>query len=200
MLSHTWFVPKFLSPKRRAYRSLSCSACDTPVTIDEVDHRILSHVTRSAWTSLAQVGRDLGLSPSTIAYRFERLKEGGVILADGYRIAASHKVGMVPFRLRITLTRPLVECRSRIQAFCDESSGVYYLSELQGRFDISLGCRVMHPRDIPSIAEALRRYLGDMVGQIESVTEDLNIKHATYAFSQAGSSVAPELGLPTEIQ
>ncbi len=181
--SHTWFVPKFLSQNERTHRTFSCSVFDEPVHTDEIDHKILMQATSSTSASLSQVARDLRLPTSTVAYRFDRLKDLGVVVACGYRISASHLIGMVPVRLRLALTRPLAECRPRVRALCEGSPGVYYASENIGRFDMAIGCRVAHPRDIRPLMESVRQHLGELVGHIESVTDDAVIKQHTHAYS-----------------
>ena len=113
--SHTWFVPKFLSSDQSTHQVRSCSVSDAPVPTDDIDHQILIKMTKPSYTSLSQIGRDLRIAPSTVAYRFERLKDLGVIAACGYRIAASHLIGAVPARFRINLTKPLGVSRSQIR-------------------------------------------------------------------------------------
>lgn len=181
--SHTWFVPKFLSTDQRTHQVRSCSVFDTPVSTDDLDHQILIALTKANFTSLSQMARDLRVAPSTVAYRFERLKGLGVVVACGFRIAASHLIGAVPARFRLTLTKPLEESRTRIRDLCRVTPGVYYLSEHIGRFDVTIGCRVPHTRDIRTMVDSFRASLGTLVGHIEPITDDAAIKPHTYAYS-----------------
>lgn len=50
--------------------------------LDEIDLQILEMLKEDARTSFREIARRLNVSPDTVSNRFERLKEGGVIITS----------------------------------------------------------------------------------------------------------------------
>jgi DNA-binding Lrp family transcriptional regulator len=51
-----------------------------PVRLDDVDRKILDHLQRDGRATLAEVGAAVGLSPSAVKRRLDRLQRTGVIV------------------------------------------------------------------------------------------------------------------------
>lgn len=182
LLSFTSFVPKFLSTRPYALKSIGYHTDHPPVRIDELDHNILRNLTAATFTSYGQVARALGVGQSTLTYRIDRLKKEGIILGEGYLIKRSDLVGMSSFRVLATLTRHGAEVSNQLLKLCESHDSIYCLAELLGDYDIELSARVHHPREIPAMIESLRSALPDTFGVIEFYPDIQNFKSSSYPF------------------
>lgn len=184
LLSSTSFVPKFLSRRPYSQRSLS-SRTEVPlISIDELDHNILRHLTATTFASYGQVARALGVAQSTLTYRLDRLKREGIVLGEGYLIRRSDLVGMSSFRLLMKLKKHSRETRERLLAICKSHEAVYHLDEVLGEYDVELSVRVNHPRDVPVVVESLRSALPDTLGHAEFYPDIRCLKSLSYPFAK----------------
>jgi DNA-binding Lrp family transcriptional regulator len=70
--------------------------------IKDVDERLLALLSENARDSVAQLGRKLGLSRTTVQGRIERLERQGIIVGYTVRLASDYERGLVRAHVMIT--------------------------------------------------------------------------------------------------
>lgn len=72
------------------------------VTLDAIDQAVIATLRRNARATLADIGRDVGLSPSAVGRRIDRLEAAGVIL--GYSVIVDERQAGQPLEAFAELT------------------------------------------------------------------------------------------------
>ncbi|MFN3670960.1 MAG: Lrp/AsnC family transcriptional regulator [Bosea sp. (in: a-proteobacteria)] len=101
--------------------------------MDATDRQLLSMLSENARAPIAELGRRLGLSRTTVQGRIERLERRGVIA--GYRAVLSdaHEQGLVRAHVLITA---LPKFAARVEAELRQIGDVRTLHSVSGHFDL----------------------------------------------------------------
>ena len=105
--------------------------------IDLKDKKILYHLDENARYSLAQIGRNVGLSKNGVRYRMENLEESGVI-KHYYAVVDVYKLGYIVIKCHYAFqfTNPGVE-KDIIQFFVENPHTVVVASA-RGTYDLAV--------------------------------------------------------------
>jgi DNA-binding Lrp family transcriptional regulator len=101
--------------------------------MDDTDKRLLAALRENARWPVAELGRRLGLSRTTVQSRIERLERQGVIVGYAARLAPEHERGAVRAHVMITV-RPK-EARA-VEAALRAIPEVCVLQSVSGPFDM----------------------------------------------------------------
>ena len=101
--------------------------------MDDSDKRLLAALRENARLPVAELGRRLGLSRTTVQSRIERLERQGVIVGYSARLSPEHERGAVRAHVMITV-RPK-EARA-VEAALRVISEVSVLQSVSGPFDM----------------------------------------------------------------
>lgn len=101
--------------------------------MDETDKKLLAALGENARAPTAELGRQLGLSRTTVQSRIERLERRGIITGYGARISPEHERGAVRAHIMITV-RPK-EARA-VEAALRAIPQVRVLQTVSGVFDM----------------------------------------------------------------
>jgi len=131
--------------------------------MDDTDRRLIALLKQNARAPTAELGRQLGLSRTTVQGRLERLERQGVILGYTARLSDDHERGAVRAQVMITV-RPK-EARA-VEAGLRCLTCVRVLHAVSGAFDL-LAVLVA-----PSMAEmdAAIDQIGDLPGVERTTT------------------------------
>jgi DNA-binding Lrp family transcriptional regulator len=185
------FVAKELSLRTymmrypRRFLAPSLKGCDTYVMgnrtetaeIDDLDRKILNHMSRGHFTSDNQLATELGVSGSTIVRRVAGLQQSGVLLGATYRIDSA-LLGYCAYRVLITMKRLGADLRRRIIQFCDKELSVRIMVETLGSWDYELELELAEGRQI-------KQFTGRLYEAFPNEINALNVipifQHLSYA-------------------
>lgn len=106
--------------------------------IDDLDRRIIQGLFSQKLSNVSLLARSLGVSPSTLRFRIEKLTNGGVLVRMGYML--NHlRIGYSLVTLLLKVKRPSSEFTERLRAFCIQSRAACFLVECYGSWDYQVG-------------------------------------------------------------
>ncbi|MDR6869268.1 DNA-binding Lrp family transcriptional regulator [Bosea sp. BE125] len=103
------------------------------MTIDQTDRLLLVLLTENARAPVAELGRKLGLSRTTVQSRIERLERRGVIAGYTARLSDDHEKGLVKAHVLITAMPKLAP---KVEAELRRIPEVRTLHSVSGHFDM----------------------------------------------------------------
>ncbi|CAN7466657.1 Lrp/AsnC family transcriptional regulator [Bosea sp. LjRoot9] len=103
------------------------------MTIDQTDRLLLVFLTENARAPVAELGRKLGLSRTTVQSRIERLERRGVIAGYTARLSDDHEKGLVKAHVLITAMPKLAP---KVEAELRRIPEVRTLHSVSGHFDM----------------------------------------------------------------
>jgi Lrp/AsnC family transcriptional regulator, leucine-responsive regulatory protein len=108
-----------------------------PMTIDELDKRVLKELTKNARQTSLELSRKLKATERVVRYRIQKLEKDGVIL--GYRTALdTTKLGLRYYKLFIQMKNASAASFATIRTYIQQSPFVVYSTEAIGGFDFEL--------------------------------------------------------------
>lgn len=103
------------------------------MTIDQADRLLLVLLTENARAPVAELGRKLGLSRTTVQSRIERLERRGVITGYTARLSDDHEKGLVKAHVLITA---LPKLAPKVETELRRIPEVRTLHSVSGHFDM----------------------------------------------------------------
>ncbi|MGE7472267.1 Lrp/AsnC family transcriptional regulator [Bosea sp. NPDC003192] len=101
--------------------------------IDPTDRHLLTLLTENARAPVAELGRKLGLSRTTVQSRIERLERRGVIAGYTARLSEDYEKGQVKAHVLITA---LPKLAGRVEAELRRIPEIRTLHSVSGQFDM----------------------------------------------------------------
>lgn len=101
--------------------------------IDPIDRQLLNLLTENARAPVAELGRKLGLSRTTVQSRIERLERRGIITGYTARLSDEHEKGQVKAHMLITA---LTKLAPKVEAELRRIPEVRTLHSVSGHFDM----------------------------------------------------------------
>lgn len=133
------------------------------MTIDTTDRQLLSLLTENARAPIAELGRKLGLSRTTVQSRLERLERRGIIAGYTTRLADDYEKGLVRAHVLITAGP---KAAPKAEAELRKIPEVQALHSVSGHFDMIAIVAA------PSIGELDR--LIDRIGALDGVERTMS--------------------------
>ena len=100
---------------------------------DQTDRHLLTLLTENARAPVAELGRKLGLSRTTVQSRIERLERRGVIAGYTARLSEDHEKGQVKAHVLITA---LPKLAVRVETELRRIPEIRTLHSISGQFDM----------------------------------------------------------------
>ena len=110
--------------------------------IDPTDRQLLTLLTENARAPVAELGRKLGLSRTTVQSRIERLERRGVIAGYTARLSEDYEKGQVKAHVLITA---LPKLAARVEAELRRIPEIRTLHSVSGQFDMTFPTDVTVP-------------------------------------------------------
>lgn len=151
----------------QARQSIAIGVDNSTVSIDATSHAILEQLALNPNLSLSQISRTLGLPGSTVLYRFNQLRQQGVIAGCRYFIDFL-KLGYSFSYHQLTLAGATqTELRALIELLTKHPS-VYYYERCIGAWDLEVSTTTKVPADQAQFIRHLSDYHGNSVARTES--------------------------------
>lgn len=130
--------------------------------LDKKDRKILYEMDRNSRQSYQRMGRKVGLSKESVAYRVGRMKREGII-KNFHAIVDVGKLGLVMFRFYVSLRNTTPSREREIVEFLKSQKEVVWMVSMDGEYDIGLGILVSTIDEMNDIWERmLRKYLNNL--------------------------------------
>ena len=122
--------------------------------LDEVDQEILHALQRDARNnSNAEISERVGVSPSTIGNRINRLEEEGII--KGYRPDIDYELAGFPLRVLFVCSAPITRRREFVNAVLDVQGVVNVREMMTGEHNIHVQVVVPSNDELTRIAQEI---------------------------------------------
>lgn len=158
--------PNFLYPQIRQRECVTVTTRDTQIEVDETDLLILRTVAAKAGKSMAEMARTAHMNANSFNYRFQKLREKGLIKAMGY-VMANERLGIHVYRVLIADRGVSAEQRQNLLKTLASHPEVGAIILCTGNWDFELRLETENP----SGADAFAQLLYDRFGHsIESIT------------------------------
>ena len=126
--------------------------------IDTKDRKILYQLDLNARQSFSQIGKKVGLSKNTVAYRVNKLEEDGIIKGY-YTVIDCFKLGYASLRFYLTLQYTTPEIKKEIIDYFINDKYTYFIGSIEGRYDLVIIMWVKQFQKFHSFwQETLKRY------------------------------------------
>lgn len=165
---HSYYATmQILSPIKQSIWSTVSIPKKLP-SVDERDIGILRAISKSTRKSVAQIGEEIGLSPTAVQARLQKLEAHKVIVA--YRsVYRYERLGLTQFRLLIRLIEPSTDIIKRVTAELFNTGVVFIIARHLGFADLDARGWIKDLHHLADIMVGIRdKFLNDIL-QIEVV-------------------------------
>lgn len=164
------FAPTFLLPQICERKRVILSSTQELESIDETDVKILQTVAELAGRNMSEMARALRMSPSSFTYRFNQLRERGIIAGMGY-VMAAEKLGIHLYRVLIVdrcLTRGQ---KAQLMKLLSEHPCVGAIKKCMSSWDFEIRFETEHPEEVDAFAQMLYDSFGAGIDSITPVQQ-----------------------------
>jgi len=134
--THIEYLPYgfLLDPPKPPERSLHFGSFHANYELSNVDRRLLMRLNRNGRATQKELAALMGLSPSTVRNRIQRLHDRGIIIGYNVRIDFA-RVGYMYQKVLLKLTDTSAETISSLREYLKGQPGVIYLLRTIGPYD-----------------------------------------------------------------
>jgi DNA-binding Lrp family transcriptional regulator len=120
--------------------------------LDKIDHLLLAKLRENSRASVSELGRDLGLSRTTIQSRIKRLERAKVITGYSVRVAETHEKNQIHAYVMITVGPKRA---AAVSAEIKRMPAVRLLQSVSGPFDMIALAVAPSVRDMDDLIDAI---------------------------------------------
>ncbi len=161
---------------------ITTQATEDIVTVDELDHRILSLITEYSEKSYQEIAKLLNIPFSTLYYRLQILKKKDVVGKELYFVDTT-KLAVQAFELLI-YTKGLNSAFSdQLFEFAEKHPHIVHFVQSIGEWDFELGIEVETMYDATRISEELYDKFGNTITTITTIPLFKQLKFKFYRSS-----------------
>ncbi|WP_074406257.1 Lrp/AsnC family transcriptional regulator [Aquimarina megaterium] len=123
--------------------------------LDNIDHKIINRLKDNSRASYVEIGRQIGLSPSSVRERIQKLEDLGVI--KGYRLELDNK--KLGFGIEVLIMLKLFS--GNLNVFCSELDKFPEIVEahrVTGAHNISMKVKLVDQLHLQQFIDKLLRY------------------------------------------
>jgi DNA-binding Lrp family transcriptional regulator len=164
------FSPNFLLRDIRIRHTVELTTKLPIVAVDEVDLKVLQTIADNTGVSIAQMARIVKIPVNTFAYRFERLKERGIIKGMGY-VLATEKLGILNYRVLIVDRGLGSSQRDSFLGFLKRYPNVGALKQCTGSWDFELRFESEDSSEIDRFSQEIYDNFGSGIDSVTAVQQ-----------------------------
>lgn len=151
------------------------------VSIDKVDHRILSLLSNHPTLSHGEMARKLEIPSSTFQYRIQRLEKEGVV--RGYRYFPDASMfGLQSFIHCVYLRGVSRKLQTLLIDFCEHTPCITYHLECAGSWDFEFGTSVYTAHEVISVINELQQKFEGAIAKVNTIPLFMSHKVSKYPF------------------
>jgi DNA-binding Lrp family transcriptional regulator len=181
-LGFTALGRRFLSSNRKIkIKTFSYGDEPSSVTIDEIDHKILSGLSNFSHSSDRKLAKSLVIPLTTFERRVRRLEEVGVIRGYICRYNFS-ELNQSGYKVRIVVRGDRQAAVSIVKRIAERESCVVNYSIGLGAWDFEFTVEFSEKRELFPFTKLVTEQLGDLLASISTLQIFENIKYSGYPF------------------
>lgn len=166
---------------RKGQKFFTCGLSKDRVSIDTIDHQLLSIISREPTLSTREVSHQLGIPANTALYRIKQLEKKGVI--SGYRyMPAIDRLGLQSFVHCVSLCGMSKKLRQMLLDFFESCPSVTYALECTGNWDLEFGTSVYTAHEVIEITRNFQQKFGEAISSVKTIPMFLHRKVSKYPF------------------
>jgi len=166
---------------RKGQKAFTCGLSKHRVSIDHVDHQLLSTISRDPTLMIREVAQRLGIPVNTASYRVKRLESKGLIC--GYRyMPATDRLGLQSFIHCVSLCGISEKLRQMLFEFFESCPSVTYVLECTGNWDLEFGTSVYAAHEVIDITRSFQEKFGEVISSVRTLPMFLHRKISKYPF------------------
>jgi DNA-binding Lrp family transcriptional regulator len=183
-LELTLFGPKYLGYPQLGRSWIKWGVTDSQVVLDDLDHKILSNLEQSHYSSLSMFARQLSLPVSTVNWRVKQLEKRGVIVGFVHLINTS-MLGMHTYKLLVSARSAQDDFRKALFGFAAEHPNITTFIQCIGGWDFELGVEIEDAAGVSRITQSMQKLLSNNIHSVEVIPQFKELKIACYPFKPA---------------
>ncbi|MEY4669761.1 MAG: hypothetical protein RL518_2460 [Pseudomonadota bacterium] len=159
------------------------------VPVDQMDHELLSLLSNYPELESRELGKQLGISSSTLYYRVQRLEKAGVIRGYRYLVDTS-AFGLQSFVHCVYLRGVSQKLRNLLIEFCQQTPCITYHLECAGSWDFEFGSSVHTALEVMAVVNDIQHRFSSAIAKINTIPLFLYHKGSKYPFPREWSTEA----------
>lgn len=161
-----WFGRKYLS--KTPPPEIIFGGDREPISIDELDLKILDHIAEDARKSSVKIGKDLSISPKTVIQRIKNLSDLHII--KGFKpLLSPQDMQCVSTLLMIRYHSLPPDKEDELIYYLKEHPNVISLAKILGRWDLEIRIETNDIMEFRKMEVDIRRKFTLLIQQIESI-------------------------------
>ena len=169
-LDWTVFTPNYLAPKHSKRSSIAVSAQASLATIDDVDEKLLQGLSKHPEMSLTSLARTIQMNPNTLIYRFDKLKERGIVRGLTY-ILQIDKLGIQTYRVLLVDRGLSSEQKKLLRKKFEACPNVVAAILCTGNWDYELRFEAEASQDLDNFCQDLYDTFGSAIDSIKTIQQ-----------------------------
>jgi DNA-binding Lrp family transcriptional regulator len=166
---------------RKGQKLFTCGLSKNRVSIDKIDHQLLSVISQDPALTTREVANRLGIPVNTALYRVKQLEKKGVIC--GYRyMPAIHRLGLQSFVHCVSLCGMSKKLRQMLLEFFESCPSVTYVLECTGNWDLEFGTSVYTAQEVIDITRSFQEKFGEAISSVKTIPMFHHRKVSKYPF------------------
>jgi DNA-binding Lrp family transcriptional regulator len=134
-------------------------------SIDRLDSFLMQKLSYNSRASLAELARELNVTPHTVSERIKKLEDRGIII--GYRIEIDLRaLHMTFFKAQIYLRDYSANCQQKLESYCQENPNITYLIQQLGRCKLEIEIEADGYHHYSKIVDDIREKFSHMIRSI----------------------------------
>ena len=162
------FARRYLHAKGKASAPLYVNPSADVRALDAIDVQILHALGEADAPQLSQIAANLKLPTSTFEYRLRRLQKEGIVKGWVYSLDVA-LIGMLDYRLLVTMTQVDRTTREAFYAFCSKHPQIYTLTRCIGSWDYEVGIEVEAQEQVTEIVQNIYEAFNGTVRSVKTI-------------------------------
>ena len=152
-------------------------------SLDEIDHKILTHLSQDARLPLTELGKKTKIPISTLSSRIRALQALGII--NGFFAWISPiSYGRSIFNVLLSTSHLTASDERKLKVYCQQSKNVSILIKTVGKWDYELIIEVEEQQELQKFIQGLRSLLGPAFLGSELLPNFKEYKYVLYPFQK----------------
>jgi len=159
---------KYLLTREAVGAALTTGGERAPITLDDLDRRILHALLTNSGASLAKAASTLGVPATTVRFRTSRLEQSGIIRGYRYNMQVE-RLRVLDFKLLVFTGPGASAFRSSFEAFVDAHPQVVFRSTCLGPWEFEIDIEVQSAEQAATVCQELRGRFPEEIVRIQAL-------------------------------
>ncbi len=175
------FPKKYLSDKKETYVMPHFGGSIENKSLDELDKKILHHLSVDARINVVDLARKVKTPASTVTLRMKKLQEKNII--DGFfTFVRCQSYGYQNYIITLSFRNLSKIQEQKLYEFCKTNLYIVYIIKTMGKWDFELSVEVPDQGTYQLLLVALRDTFADLIVSLESIMLFSDLKYNLYPF------------------